>query len=182
MSEIIKAIITTLDNLPMLEEQIPILQTEGLSEIIVVNNGSKDGTGEWLNGQDDVTAVHCANLGAGPGRNAGLGAAREFDYALMLDGGIRPLRGGVRKMLDYLEANPDVDIISPEIATCISVGERPPKDESDVWYDASPRVYECQLTDLLLSKILSGCLFEDLELTQKKAISRAEISSGAFRM
>jgi len=120
MSEIIKAIITTLDNLPMLEEQIPILQTEGLSEIIVVNNGSKDGTGEWLNGQDDVTAVHCANLGAGPGRNAGLDAAGEFDYALMLDGGIRPLRGGVRKMLDYLEANPDVDVISPEIATCFT--------------------------------------------------------------
>jgi len=116
----IKAIITTFDNLPNLQETIPILRSETLDEIIIVNNGSRDGTGKWLATQADLTIVNRENRGAGPGRNAGLDAAGEFDYVLMLDGGIRPLRGGIQAMLDYLEANPGVDVISPEVATCFT--------------------------------------------------------------
>jgi GT2 family glycosyltransferase len=45
----IKAIITTLDNLPTLREQLDILRTDPLiSEIVVVSNGSQDGTNEFL--------------------------------------------------------------------------------------------------------------------------------------
>lgn len=114
----IKAIITTLDNLPMLKEQIVILQADRLiDEIVVVNNGSVDGTQDWLATQAS-TVVNRENLGAGSGRNAGLDAAGEFEFILMLDGGIRPLRGGVAVMLAYLNAHPDVDVISPEVAVC----------------------------------------------------------------
>lgn len=119
---VIKAIITTLDNLPLLKEQIPILQDDPfISEIIVVSNGSRDGTNEWLAAQD-VTSVVRENRGAGPGRNAGLDAAGKFDYVLMLDGGIRPLIGGTEKMLDYLKRHPvtenrfnRVDVVGAEI-------------------------------------------------------------------
>ena len=120
---VIKAIITTLDNLPMLKQQVSILRDEPLSEIIVVNNGSEDGTQEWLAGQGGLTVVNRENMGAGPGRNAGLDAAGQFDHVLMLDGGIRPLRGGVAAMLAYLERHPEVDVISPEIATCFTSDE-----------------------------------------------------------
>jgi len=51
------------------------------------------------------------NNGAGPGRNAGLDAAGKFDYVLMLDGGMRPLRPGVGVMVDFLEEHPDVDVL-----------------------------------------------------------------------
>jgi glycosyltransferase involved in cell wall biosynthesis len=103
---VIKTVITSLDNLPLLKEQVRVLQNEPLiSEIIVVSNGSRDGTNEWLANQD-VAAILRENKGAGPGRNAGLDAAGEFDYVLLLDGGIRPLIGGVEKMLDYLERHP----------------------------------------------------------------------------
>lgn len=114
---IIKAVITTLDNLPLLKEQARILRADPLvSEIVVVSNGSKDGTNEWLVGQDDLVSVVRENRGAGPGRNAGLNAAGEFDYVVMLDGGIRPLVGGTRHMLDYLEAHPEADVIGVEVA------------------------------------------------------------------
>jgi len=113
---IIKAIITTLDNLPNLRETVTVLRGEPLAEIVVVNNGSRDGTAEWLAGQDGLTVVNRENKGAGPGRNAGLDAAGGFDYALMLDGGIRPLRGGTARLVEYLERTPECDVIGVEIA------------------------------------------------------------------
>ena len=111
------AIITTLDNLTILREQAEILREDPLiEEIIVVSNGSEDGTNEWLAGQPDLTAVIRENRGAGPGRNAGLDRAGRFEYALMLDGGIRPLREGTARMLDYLERVTECDVIGLEIA------------------------------------------------------------------
>lgn len=108
---VIKAIITSMDNLPLLQVSVPILLGDPLiSEVVVVNQGSLDGTAEWLAGQP-VTAVNRENDGAGPGRNAGLDAAGEFDYALMLDGGMRPLLPGVAIMVDFLERRQDVDVL-----------------------------------------------------------------------
>ena len=113
----IKAIITTLDNLSLLKEQADILRADPLiSEIVVVCNGSQDGTAEWLAAQPDLTAIVRKNLGAGPGRNAGIDMAGECDYFLFLDGGIRPLRGGAQRMFDYLDSTPEADVIGLEIA------------------------------------------------------------------
>ncbi|MHC4544183.1 MAG: glycosyltransferase family 2 protein [Planctomycetota bacterium] len=111
----VKAIITTLDNLPNLKESVSVLRYEPLCEIIVVNNGSIDGTTEWLARQKDLTVTNIENNGAGPGRNAGLNLAGRCDYFLMLDGGIRPLKNGTQRMLDYLERTPDADVIGVEI-------------------------------------------------------------------
>lgn len=112
---VIKAVICALDNLENLRESIAILRDEPIDEIIVVNNGSQDGTTEWLDEQEGLLIIHRENYGAGPGRNSGLDYAGEFDYVLMLDGGIRPLRGGTWKMLDYLERTPEADVIGVEI-------------------------------------------------------------------
>ena len=113
---IVKAIITTLDNLDNLKDTLLILRQDKLiSEIIVVNNGSIDDTKEWLSTQENLTVINRQNLGAGPGRNAGLDIAGDFDYVLLLDGGIRPLHLGVEKMLDYLENTIDADVIGVEI-------------------------------------------------------------------
>ena len=107
----IPAIITSLDNLPLLQVSVPILlQDPDISRVIVVNQGSQDGTAEYL-ATVPVTAVNRENNGAGPGRNAGLDAAGAFDYALMLDGGIRPLRPSCRPMVEFLERRQDVDVL-----------------------------------------------------------------------
>lgn len=112
----IKAVICSLDNLPILKEQVRILKADPfVDEIVVVSNGSIDGTNEWLDGQNGLTVVKRANNGAGPGRNSGLDAAGPADYYLMLDGGIRPLIDGTEKMLRYLERRQDGDVIGVEI-------------------------------------------------------------------
>lgn len=139
---VVKAVITTLDNLPNLKETIDVLRTEPIDQIIVVDNGSKDGTAEWLYSLGSTTAhigvlrpqagykgnslpvarsgscvfpVIRENRGAGPGRNAGLDAAEPYDYVLMLDGGIRPLYGGTSRMLDYIKVHPGCDVLGLEI-------------------------------------------------------------------
>lgn len=123
----ITAIITGLDNLPMLQRQIPILQEE-CGHIIVVNNGSRDGTKDWLdqNQIPGVSYINKQNNGAGPGRNAGLDMwAESTPYVLLVDGGILPPVGGAAALKDYLLRHPEVDVISPEIShSCFTTDEK----------------------------------------------------------
>ena len=129
----ITAIITSLDNRPLLERQVPILLRECWN-VIVVNNGSVDDTAEWLenNPHPRLYSTHRKNLGAGPGRNDGLDMWDNFTpYTLMVDGGILPVRGAVKALKDYLENNPDVDVISPEVASCFTTNE----DEASPAFD-----------------------------------------------
>ncbi len=129
---IVKAVITTLDNLPLLRQQVSILREELLvDEIVVVNNGSIDGTREWLCAQPEVNQIHRENKGAGPGRNAGLDRAERFDYVLMLDGGIRPLRGGVARMIEYLERHPEVHVIGVDLPQTINDEEAASREWPD---------------------------------------------------
>jgi len=114
----VTAIVTTMDNLPLLRRQIPIL-IEECRHVIIVNNESVDGTGDWLNNHQwsNVTVIHRPNEGAGKGRNAGLA---EWDkhptpFTLMLDGGILPIPGGVAAMKDWLIRHPDMSVIAPEV-------------------------------------------------------------------
>lgn len=123
----VTAIICTIDNLEMLKRQIPVLMKE-VGQIIVVNNGSVDGTKEWLdeNLVVGLFPIHRENHGAGPGRNAGLALwdKNPTPYTLMLDGGILPPKGGVAPMKRYLERHPEVTSCSPEIATCYTTDEK----------------------------------------------------------
>lgn len=74
----VTAIVCSLDNLEMLRRQIPILLGE-VGRVIVVNNGSHDGTAAWLaeEAPANVEAITTENRGAGPGRNRGLDAWEE---------------------------------------------------------------------------------------------------------
>lgn len=116
----VMAIITTLDNLPILRRQIPSM-LEQCGHVVVVANGSLDGTYEWLmqnySRHPRVAIVSRDNEGAGKGRNAGLAEwdKRPTAYTLMLDGGIMPPLNGAAVMKDYLERHPEVGVISPEV-------------------------------------------------------------------
>ena len=143
----VTAIITTLDNQPMLERQIEVLRAE-CGHIIVVNNGSRDGTREWLleNPMPGVSYINRENLGAGPGRNAGLDLwAGSTPFTLMVDGGILPPIGGVKALKTYLLNHPEVDVISPEVASCFT------GDEDEVTIIVTEPVPEAAFCQRMLS-------------------------------
>ena len=67
------AVVVTFNRLALLERLVAELRrTTGLTEVVVVDNASTDGTGEWLAGQDDVHGVTLGeNLGGAGGFHEG---------------------------------------------------------------------------------------------------------------
>ena len=58
------AVVVTYNRLSLLKRNLDCLrQNKPLSSIIVVNNGSTDGTAEWLAEQQDVMVLTQANVG-----------------------------------------------------------------------------------------------------------------------
>jgi glycosyltransferase involved in cell wall biosynthesis len=122
----ITAIVTTMDNLPLLKKQIPVLMKE-VGNIIIVDQESKDGAAKWMDELDcpNIKIIHRINNGAGPGRNAGLALwdKNPTPYTVMIDGGILPPLGGISAMKKYLIDHPSVEVISPEIMSCYTTNE-----------------------------------------------------------
>jgi rhamnopyranosyl-N-acetylglucosaminyl-diphospho-decaprenol beta-1,3/1,4-galactofuranosyltransferase len=71
--------VVTHNRLPLLQECLQAIQeqTRQVCGIIVVNNGSSDGTAEWLLGQQKLTVISQPNLGGAGGFNTGIRQARD---------------------------------------------------------------------------------------------------------
>jgi glycosyltransferase involved in cell wall biosynthesis len=116
----VTAVIMGRGQLSALKVSIPILMKE-VGRIIVVNNGGADENDEvrlWSEGYrvDGLEVINREDKGAGVGRNTGLDRwGGSTKYVLMLDMGVRPFRKGIATMKRYLEAHPEVDVISPEV-------------------------------------------------------------------
>jgi len=67
-------------------------QTVLLNNIIVVNNGSTDGTAEWLDSQMDLEVIHQENVGGAGGFYRGIQHAFEsgFDWIWCMDDDVYP--------------------------------------------------------------------------------------------
>ena len=85
-----------------------LAQTYRTIEVIVVNDGSTDGTLSVLQGfGDQIKVIDQANGGPPKARNAGLAAAKG-EYIAFLDADDVWLPGKVAAQVAHLEANPDV--------------------------------------------------------------------------
>ena len=81
--------IVTYNRLVLLKECLDSVkqQTYSCFGILVVDNGSTDGTKEWLDTQTDLIIIHQANLGGAGGFYAGQKYAVEngYDYVWLMD-------------------------------------------------------------------------------------------------
>lgn len=82
-------IVVTYNRLKLLKKNIQSLreQTYQNRQIIVINNGSTDGTKQWLNEQNDLIVIHQDNLGGAGGFYTGLKytAEKNFEYCWCMD-------------------------------------------------------------------------------------------------
>jgi rhamnopyranosyl-N-acetylglucosaminyl-diphospho-decaprenol beta-1,3/1,4-galactofuranosyltransferase len=78
----IAAVIVTYNRLNLLKKCIESLhaQTVMPDKIIVINNGSTDGTGNWLDTQKDLHVIHGENIGSAGGFNKGMKQAYGMGY------------------------------------------------------------------------------------------------------
>ncbi|MEP2023977.1 MAG: glycosyltransferase [Reichenbachiella sp.] len=79
-------------------------QSRSLDELIIINNSSTDGTGEWLETLDDVTIITQENTGGAGGFRRGFDYAFEkgYDWTLQFDDDCEPALDYVEKAEPYL--------------------------------------------------------------------------------
>jgi N-acetylglucosaminyl-diphospho-decaprenol L-rhamnosyltransferase len=84
-------------------------------EIIVVENGSGDGTADWLRTQPDIKAIfNNTNRGVAPARNQGLSAAAGR-YLLILDADTIVEQGALDTLVALMDAHPEAGLGAPKL-------------------------------------------------------------------
>lgn len=110
----IAAVVVTFNRLPLLKRTLQCLQdTPLLDTLIVVNNGSTDGTGKWLATQTGLTVIEQENVGGSGGFYTGIKQAYEagFDWIWCMDDDVFPTPDCLEKLL--CQNRPDIGILCP---------------------------------------------------------------------
>ncbi|MGC8889892.1 MAG: methyltransferase domain-containing protein [bacterium] len=108
-------IILTLNNLEYTKKCIESIRkyTPEPYELIVVDNGSKDGTVEYLENQPDIKLVkNPTNVGFAMGNNMGMKLAKG-DYVVILNNDTIVTQGWLTRFIACAESDPSVGIVGP---------------------------------------------------------------------
>lgn len=110
------AVVVTYNRLSLLKRTVNCLleQTCPLDQIYIVNNGSTDGTKEWLDSQEQVTVIHQANVGGSGGFYTGIQRAFQdgADWIWCMDDDVFP-RPTCLELLLKESNRPHTGILAP---------------------------------------------------------------------
>jgi len=117
---LVSIVILTFNQLPYTIECVESIQrhTPEQYELIFIDNGSTDGTVQWLNTLRDKPASCCtiiandSNRGFAAGCNQGLAAARG-DYLLLLNNDVVVTKGWLAGLLSCFRLRPDTGLVGP---------------------------------------------------------------------
>jgi GT2 family glycosyltransferase len=84
------------------------------ADVVVVDNGSSDGTAELAEGRGDCRVLRSANVGYSAGINRGVREARHAEAILVLNPDVRLHEGSVPPLLAALR-EPGVGIVAPQV-------------------------------------------------------------------
>ncbi len=128
-----------------------LAQSFGDLELIVVDDGSTDGTGDAVRAIDPrvVVVTHARNQGMTPARNTGLARARG-DYVAFLDSDDEWLPHHLELCLAFLAAHPDAEFVTAEFWERFGPDQvvRHWRLELDDWYPALAREIGSHRLDL----------------------------------
>lgn len=89
MVKIVGIVVVTHNRIELLKDVIESIRQQTFTDfdVVVVNNGSTDGTADWLSGQDDVITITQENLGGAGGFNTGMRYVAEhgYEYCWVMD-------------------------------------------------------------------------------------------------
>lgn len=110
----VSAIIPTYNRRELVARAIrsALAQTREVGEIIVIDDGSTDGTGETLAAEfgDRIISVRQANAGVSAARNRGMAMARGR-YIALLDSDDEWMPEKTARQVDWLDAHPDFGMV-----------------------------------------------------------------------
>ncbi|MGH9028126.1 MAG: glycosyltransferase family 2 protein, partial [Acidimicrobiales bacterium] len=110
------AVVVNHDAGDALKECIASLRAEGVTELVVVDNASSDGSADsLLASEPDVDVVRSpVNLGYGAGANRGLALLRS-EFVLVSNPDVAVHQGAVSVLREALQADPALAIVGPRI-------------------------------------------------------------------
>lgn len=100
---------------PALTSCIDSLHANGVTKIVVVENGLAGSSPPALGERDVVLVEPGQNLGYGRGVNRGAAATGPVPYLLVANPDLVLHEGAVAAMVDYLESHLDVAVVGPQI-------------------------------------------------------------------
>jgi N-acetylglucosaminyl-diphospho-decaprenol L-rhamnosyltransferase len=104
----------SIDVIGELLDSIPAAASDLTYDLVVVDNGSTDGTAEFLADRDDCRVVHSTNTGYAGGINRGVLAAEPAEAILILNPDVRLEEKSLPPLAAALE-DPEVGIAVPQI-------------------------------------------------------------------
>ena len=107
-------VIVTYNDIDTIEQTLRSVKHLGAWDyiIIMVDNQSTDGTGDLLRHFPDIKLiVNPSNIGFGAANNIGMSSI-DAEYYLLINSDAYLQDGKIFRVLDYLDANPDVGIAS----------------------------------------------------------------------
>lgn len=109
----ISVIIPTYNRVQLLRETVESVRNQTFRdfEIIVVNDGSTDGTSEWLRAQRDLRVVEQENSGIAASRNRGAAMA-EGNWLAFLDHDDLWAREKLAVQAEFVRDNPEVGLVA----------------------------------------------------------------------
>ncbi len=98
-----------------LDDCVDSLHANGVTDIVVVENGDEGSTLPALSGQHVVLVVPKLNLGYGRGVNRGVAATPARRYLLVSNPDVVVHEGAVAALVAFLDEHPNVAIVGPQI-------------------------------------------------------------------
>ena len=116
-NSIVVAVVVTYNRLHLLQHVVGALkgQSKKLDKIYIVNNGSTDGTKEWLDGQTGLNVIHQENVGGSGGFYRGIQEAskEECDWIWCMDDDVFPRENCLETLLNVAEQHDKLGIVCP---------------------------------------------------------------------
>ena len=151
-------VVVTYNRLKLLKEVIDSLraQTYQNHRIVVVNNGSTDGTAEWLDEQTDLKIITQENLGGAGGFFTGMKyvAENDFDYCWVMDDDVICKANALEELISAYHAKEGVGYVCSKVEGIDGSPMNTPA--VDVRPTANGYPYYCELIDRQMIKVVAS--------------------------
>ena len=104
------------NGLSMLQRFLPtVLAHSSDAEVVVADNGSTDGSADWLASQDNIRLIRLdQNYGFAEGYNRAL-AQVQADYYVLLNSDVECTPHWIEPVVEMMETNPQVAVAAPKL-------------------------------------------------------------------